>query len=159
MTTTSSKGSAVGVYRLVAVGTDGSETSYRAVDRAAALASTAGAPLLVVCAYQPESREVLHDAADAMGGDAFNVMSAGPAEEKLARVRDHLRDQPVEVDTVAVEGDPAEVLLGVVTERKADVLVVGNRGLNTLSGRLLGSVPDSVSRRSPVDVLVVRTTS
>ncbi len=35
--------------------------------------------------------------------------------------------------------------------RKADLLVVGNVGLSTIAGRLLGSVPANVARRA-VDV-------
>ena len=44
--------------------------------------------------------------------------------------------------------DPAE----------ADLLVVGNVGLSTIAGRLLGSVPANVARRSKSDVLIVHTT-
>jgi len=40
----------------------------------------------------------------------------------------------------------------------ADLVVVGNRGLNSLAGRLLGSVPASISHRARCDVLVVHTT-
>ena len=40
---------------------------------------------------------------------------------------------------------------------RADLLVVGNKGRDTLPGRLLGSVPSDVARRSGVDVLIVRT--
>ena len=39
----------------------------------------------------------------------------------------------------------------------AELLVVGNVGLNTLTGRILGSVPQNVARRSGVDVLIVHT--
>jgi nucleotide-binding universal stress UspA family protein len=41
---------------------------------------------------------------------------------------------------------------------KADLLVVGNVGLSTIAGRLLGSVPANVARRSKTDVLIVHTT-
>ena len=41
---------------------------------------------------------------------------------------------------------------------QADLLVVGNVGLSTIAGRLLGSVPANVSRRAKVDVLIVHTT-
>jgi nucleotide-binding universal stress UspA family protein len=50
------------------------------------------------------------------------------------------------------------VLRKVVADANADLLVVGNRGLNTLSGRLLGSVPSDAARRAGVDVLIVHTT-
>jgi nucleotide-binding universal stress UspA family protein len=39
----------------------------------------------------------------------------------------------------------------------ADLIVVGNRGINTRLGRILGSVPSVVSQRSPCDVLIVHT--
>ena len=44
-------------YKKIVVGTDGSDTSLRAVDRAAALASDNGASLLIVSAYEPASKE------------------------------------------------------------------------------------------------------
>ena len=40
---------------------------------------------------------------------------------------------------------------------QADLLVVGNVGLSTIAGRLLGSVPANVARRSKTDVLIVHT--
>ena len=43
----------MGAYQLVAVGTDGSESSFRAVDRAATIAADAKALLLIICAYKP----------------------------------------------------------------------------------------------------------
>jgi nucleotide-binding universal stress UspA family protein len=64
----------------------------------------------------------------------------------------------VKIRTSAVDGPPVDVLRAAVTETGADLLVVGNKGLNTLSGRLLGSVPSDVARRSGVDVLIVHTT-
>jgi nucleotide-binding universal stress UspA family protein len=45
----------------------------------------------------------------------------------------------------------------VVTESGADLVVIGNVGLNTLTGRILGSVPQKVARRAGVDVLIAHT--
>jgi nucleotide-binding universal stress UspA family protein len=47
--------------------------------------------------------------------------------------------------------------VGLAEEVGADLLVVGNVGLSTIAGRLLGSVPANVSRRAKVDVLIVHT--
>ncbi|CKT56594.1 Conserved protein of uncharacterised function%2C iron-regulated TB15.3 [Mycobacterium tuberculosis] len=52
----------------------------------------------------------------------------------------------------------AHALVNLADEEKADLLVVGNVGLSTIAGRLLGSVPANVSRRAKVDVLIVHTT-
>ena len=45
----------------------------------------------------------------------------------------------------------------IVNETNADLLVVGNRGINSLTGRLLGSVPADVARQSDCDVMIVHT--
>ena len=65
----------------------------------------------------------------------------------------------VDVRRLRVDGrEPVPTLAKVVAERSADLLVVGNRGLNTLAGRILGSVPSEAARRAGVDVLIVHTT-
>jgi nucleotide-binding universal stress UspA family protein len=51
-----------------------------------------------------------------------------------------------------------DTLLELSGEREVDLLVVGNRGLNSLAGRLLGSVPANLSHRAHCDVLIVHTT-
>ncbi|GAA4736929.1 universal stress protein [Actinomycetospora chibensis] len=147
-------------YQLVAVGTDGSSSAERAVSRAAEVAASSGARLLIVCAYRPEGRDTVHEAEEGLGEDAFNVVGSSPAQETLSRARDAIREHGVTgIDTVAAEGDPIDVLVRAVEDQDADVVVVGNRGLNSLAGRILGSVPSGVSRRSPTDVLIVHTTS
>ena len=151
----------MGAYRTVVVGTDGSDSSLRAVARAGALAGAAGATLVVVCAYLPldgDDRE-LSRAQDTLGDEAFQVTGSTPAENTAAAAADEARKAGAgQVKAIAVAGSPVEVLLDVVRKESADLLVVGNRGLNGIKGRLLGSVPADATRRSEVDVLVVHTT-
>lgn len=146
----------MGGYRTVVVGTDGSDTSFRAVDRAAQLARDAGATLVIACAYIPEKPDPA--AQDALGEDAYQVVGSAPADDTVSRARDRAVAAGADrVEVVAVEGKPAAVLHQLAEERDADLLVVGNVGLNTLAGRIIGSVPLHVVRHSPVDVLVVHT--
>ena len=44
-----------------------------------------------------------------------------------------------------------------VQEVDADLLVVGDVGLDSVAGRLLGSVPAEVARRARIDILIVHT--
>ena len=146
-------------YTTVLVGTDGSESSFRAVDRAAAVARDAGATLLLACAYRPMSAREIQDAADALGGESYKVSGSTPAEDVLRDAADRANGVGAKkVDTIAVEGDPVDALVALVDKRKVDLLVVGNRGLNSLAGRLLGSVPANISHRAACDVLIVHTT-
>jgi nucleotide-binding universal stress UspA family protein len=131
------------------------------VRRAGALSGACGARLVIVCAYLPprvDDRE-LQEARDVFGDDAYQVIGSGPAEETVRTAGERAREAgATDVYPLAVVGSPVETLLDVVGREQADLLVVGNRGLNSLKGRLLGSVPSDVTRRSPVDVLVVHTT-
>jgi len=147
-------------YTTVVVGTDGSETSFRAVDRAASLARDSDATLLIACAFEPMPDRDVARAQDVLGPDAaYQVVGSAPAEDTVSRARDRATAAgATKVDTVVVQGKPADVLQKVVTDSKADLLVVGNRGLNTLAGRIIGSVPLDVARHSSIDVLIVHTT-
>ncbi|HEY2206106.1 MAG TPA: universal stress protein [Pseudonocardia sp.] len=148
----------MGAYKKIIVGTDGSDTSMRAVDRAGAMAGDGGSELVIVCAYEPHSKEDVRAAADALGDDAYQVVGSAPAESVLRDASDRARSGGADaIETLAVEGPPVDVLDQAVADSKADLLVVGNVGLNTLTGRILGSVPQSVARRAGVDVLIVHT--
>ena len=150
----------MGGYQTVVVGTDGSETSFRAVDRAAALARDADATLVIACAYFPSHDKNLAHDQDVLGADAaYQIVGSAPADDTVSRARDRaIAAGATKVETVAVEGKAGDALRKVVTDRSADLLVVGNRGLNTLAGRLIGSVPLDVARHASTDVLIVHTT-
>ena len=148
-------------YRTVVVGTDGSESSLRAVSRAGALAGACGATLVIACAYLPpesDDRE-MSKAQDVLRDDAYQIVGSHPAEDTVRTAQERAAAAGAkDVKTVAVEGSPVEALLDVVRREKADLLVVGNRGLAGIKGRLLGSVPADATRRSQCDVLIVHTT-
>jgi nucleotide-binding universal stress UspA family protein len=146
-------------YQTIVVGTDGSDSSYRAVDRAAAVAADSDATLVIACAYQPASQREVEHAQDELGSEAYQVVGSAPAEDTVRTASERAaRAGATKIDTVIVVGDPVPTLTALVKDRSADLLVVGNRGLNTLAGRILGSVPAEVARKSRVDVLIVHTT-
>lgn len=148
----------VASYGMVLVGTDGSESSFRAVDRAAALAGEAEATLLIVCAYRPMPDRERARAAEELGELAYKVAGAHPAEDVVGDATYRARKAGAgEIVGLAVQGDPVDVLVDTAMARKADLVVVGNRGLNSIAGRLLGSVPQNVSHRAACDVLIVHT--
>ena len=146
-------------YTKVVVGTDGSESSYRAVDRAARLAADAGATLVIACAYVPADPRSVSQAADQLGDDAYQIRGDNPAEASVRGARERaLVAGATQLETRTVRGAPVESLIKLADEVDADLLVVGNKGLNSLTGRLLGSVPADAARRATCDVLIVHTT-
>lgn len=146
-------------YRTIVVGTDGSDSSYVAVEKAAALAGDGQTTTLVIaCAYYPTDDRDVAAAADLLKDDAYQVRGSAPTNDILRTARDKATAVGAKnIVERAIVGEPVESLLSLVKEVEADLLVVGNRGLNTLAGRLLGSVPSDVARKSRSDVLIVHT--
>lgn len=141
----------------VAVGTDGSASAKHAVTTAFDLAQRFGARVVVISAYAAPSVGAgalrLSSVAAAHGEWASN--EAEHVERVLARVRDAAAERGLECRTAMEEGDPAEVIVGLAERHNADLLVVGNRGMER---RVLGSVPNTVSHRASCSVFVVKTT-
>jgi nucleotide-binding universal stress UspA family protein len=144
-------------YQTVVVGTDGSDSSLRAVDRAATIAG-ADAKLIIASAYLPQ-----HDdgrAADILKGESYKVSGTAPIYDILHGARERAHSAGAKnVEERPIVGAPVDALVNLADEAQADLLVVGNVGLSTIAGRLLGSVPANVSRRAKVDVLIVHTTN
>ena len=143
-------------YRTVVVGTDGSDSSLRAVDRAGSIAG-ADAKLIVASAYLPHGDDPRAD--DVLKSESYKTHGAAPIYAILREAKQRAQAAGAKnVEERSIVGAPVDALVGLAEDVNADLLVVGNVGLNTIAGRLLGSVPANVSRRAKVDVLIVHTT-
>lgn len=134
----------------VAVGTDGSTTASKAVEVAAEIARRFDAKLVLLSAFK-DAREPAADAAELQ----WVSNNDSRVREILSRTEQDLREQRIDCRTMIDEGDPGEVLIRLAEECDADLLVIGNRGLQR---RVLGSVPNTVTHKAPCSVYVVKTT-
>jgi nucleotide-binding universal stress UspA family protein len=143
----------------IVVGTDGSPSAERAVDRAAELARALGVPLHIVNSYSVASSAGWMAAAGGIAaGEVYSDDAArGAAEEIVTRSRQRLAELGIDVHTHACDIEPAEALLTIATGEGAQMIVVGNRGM-TGARRMLGSVPNRVSHHAACAVLIVPTT-
>jgi nucleotide-binding universal stress UspA family protein len=152
-------------YRTVLVGTDGSDSSMRAVERAGEIAADANAKLVVATAYFPHTERPGwgrvggdHHPEDALKEGGYKVVGNAPIYEILHEARDRAKAAGArEIEQKGIVGAPVDALVKLAKEIQADLLVVGNVGLSSITGRLLGSVPADVARRSKTDVLIVHT--
>jgi nucleotide-binding universal stress UspA family protein len=160
-------------YQTLVVGTDGSDSSLRAVDHAAALAADNNAKLIIAMAHLPNVEKggwarpphpdgVIDPRAEAaLGGEGgYKMHGSAPVYAILRAARERAKSAGAhDIEERAVVGAPAAVLVHLAKEVNADLLVVGNFGLNSsVAGRLLGSVPANVAHRAKIDVLIVHTT-
>ena len=147
------------LFSRIVVGTDGSETAAEAVRQAVELAKATGASMEVVSAFEPVPADRLRDESSEVPGDIAHAV--GPTEDVnvvLEGAAGPARSEGIEVNTHAREGDPADAILDVAEETKADLIVVGNKGMTGAKRFLLGSVPNKISHHAPCGVFIVRTT-
>ena len=124
------------MYKRILVGTDGSPTAAKAVDRAVAFAQSAGASLTILSAGRQDKGQRAVDA------EAARHASSG-----------------VTIDTKVVQGDAVEALVTMASSGSYDLLVTGNRGMTGVTRFLrLGSVPNKITHQLPCSLLIVKTT-
>jgi nucleotide-binding universal stress UspA family protein len=147
------------MYDSIVVGTDGSDTAKEAVRQASELAKTVGAKLHLVSAYEPVPEGRLRQERQQVPDDLqWMVNPKEDVENTLKEAAAEIEEKGVEVVTYAREGDPADAILDVAEEEKADLIVVGNKGMSGARRFLLGSVPNKVSHHAPSSVMIIRTT-
>jgi nucleotide-binding universal stress UspA family protein len=157
-------------YQTLVVGTDGSDSSLRAVDRAGAIAADHGAKLIIATAHlsnvekggwskPPRPDRVIDSRAeDALGAAGYKMHGRAPIYAILRKGRERAMAAGAhDIEERPIVGAPIKALVDLAEEVHADLLVVGNVGLSSVAGRLLGSVPANVSQRARTDVLIVHT--
>ena len=147
------------MFGSIVVGTDGSDTANEAVRQATELASTLGAKVHLVSAYEPVPNQRLRAERVEVPKDLEWMVN--PKEDVNATLRaaaSEMEERSLEVETFAREGDPADAILDVAEEQNADLIVVGNKGMSGAKRFLLGSVPNKVSHHAPCSVMIIRTT-
>jgi len=124
------------VYQKILVGTDGSKTASRAVDRAVEVARAAGSELTI-----------------------FSVGPRAKATSVVEKEQQRVAGSGVSVSTLVAEGDPVGALLDTARDGRYDLLVLGNRGMTGVTRFLrLGAVPNKVAHHIPCSLLIVKTT-
>ena len=140
------------MFETVVVGADGSATAAEAVRVAIELVKLTDGQLHIVTAYKPGQ---LHSAA----GEEYtgSLSAADLAQSVLTDLASRARSGGIAVQTHLKDAAPADAICDVATEVEADVIVVGNKGMQGVR-RVLGSVPNSVAHQAPCAVLIAFTT-
>ncbi|WP_199174851.1 universal stress protein [Halegenticoccus soli] len=78
------------------------------------------------------------------------------AEKIFERARATAADRGIDVETEWKCGRPRDVIVNYLHENLIDQLVLGSHNRGAISRLVLGSVAETVVRRSPVPVTVIR---
>lgn len=134
---------------LVAV--DGSDHSFRAVEEAARLTSSAnGSRITLLFVVTPDSRGT-----SLLQFERITSIQKERAE-RIGRHEALLTERNVPYQVVIREGEAGPVIVKYANEIKPDMLLIGSRGLNKMQEFVLGSVSHKVMKRAACPVMIVK---
>lgn len=145
----------------VLVAVDGSKHSEAAVEFMRALRPGAETEFIVLTVIEPV-RTVYAAGDPLLGPEVYRLMEEylaaqeAEAKEYASRVAAQLGEWGSPAETVVLTGQPAEEVVQVAQERRADLVLMGARGLNPILYWILGSVSHHVVRYAPCSVLIVK---
>jgi len=138
----------------IVVGVDESPSCTSALENAFELAGQFGVKLAAVHAWRMRS---------SIGGVSnpflidWDVVDTAVRRQLTDRVDRHSQRHPdVEVSCHLETSDPSSALLNQIDVHDAQMVVVGNRGRNTLTSAVLGSTTLNLLHHSPVPVMICR---
>lgn len=132
---------------------DGSEQAKTALEYAEAEHSDDELVLLHVVDFIESGYNTAPDAALAGYWDEWYEQAETSGKELLQKAAGTVEN---DVETDLVVGRPSRAIIEYVDDNDIDAVVIGSHGRDGLSRILLGSVAETVVRRSPVPVTVVR---
>lgn len=135
----------------IVVGYDGSPSSKKAVDWALSLAAKLQGEVVVAAVVKaPEFSSSVDEVEESFSdGERYY-------QPLLAEMVEYGNDNNVSLRTEILRGHPAESLVRYAYERKADLLVIGNRGAGGFLSMIIGSVAQKVVAYSQVPVVVIK---
>ncbi|MGE5443360.1 MAG: universal stress protein [Ignavibacteriales bacterium] len=138
--------------------TDGSKESNEALNYARFLAQKFGSKIIGVHVIEMPEKQLYEYLDDPESEFYYRWMEK--AEEsyksKLASIRDELFNQGVSFQGEILKGEPNKKIVEFAVSEKADLIVMGRRGLGLIDRILIGSSTLKVLRESSVPVLAVK---
>lgn len=136
---------------MIVVGIDGSEGAGRALRFAAEEASLRGTDLRIVAVWNVPAAYYAGEAVAPIPVDHFERSMRATAERQ---VDECLAEYPdLKTHLIVTEGTPSQVL--VEKSERAEMLVVGSRGLGGFRGLMLGSVGQQCAHHANCPVVIV----
>jgi nucleotide-binding universal stress UspA family protein len=140
--------------KTIAAGVDGSQTSVKAAQIAAAMARSWKAKLLIISVVRtPEGWWGIGGAPPSP--EALSAALVEGQEQVLREVEGAVSLDGIDYETIQELGDPSSKIINVIEERTVDLLVIGRRGAGLAERIMLGSVADQLCHGSPVPVMVI----
>ena len=143
------------IFRKIMVATDGSEQVRNAVDSAIEIAKLSEAKLYAVHVIDLGGYSIT-PSRDAEWEKAMKEQFITEGKEATTYVENAGKAANIEVESVILEGSPADQIVDFAEKNDIDLIVMGTQGKSAIQRFLIGSVAENVVRHSKRSVLVVR---
>ncbi|AKB54918.1 MULTISPECIES: universal stress protein [Methanosarcina] len=144
------------VFRNIMVATDGSERVRKAIFTAVEVAKLSEAKLYAVHVIELGGYDSLIQSRSKEWNEAIKDQLIAEGKDATSYVENVGRAANVKVESVILEGNPAEEIVDFAEENDIGLIVIGTQGRTGVHRFLIGSVAENVIRQSNVRVLVVR---
>ncbi|KAI9204035.1 uncharacterized protein BJ171DRAFT_558772 [Polychytrium aggregatum] len=145
--------------RVVVVAIDGSDRSQQAVDWAIDNILRAAQDSVVLINVRPLAVQLGYPTALGDFGAEYQSIEDANREashELIRKTAKKFVEKDIPIRGIALRGDAREELVAKIDELKAQLVIIGSRGLNTVSRALIGSVSDYVVHHSSAPVIVTK---
>jgi len=136
------------VFRNIMVATDGSERVRKAIYTAVEVAKLSEAKLYAVHVIGLGSYDSLIQSRNKEWNEAIKDQLIAEGKNATGYVENVGRAANVKVESVILEGNPAEEIVDFAEENDIDLIVIGTQGRTGVHRFLIGSVAENVIRQS-----------
>ena len=143
------------IFRKIMLATDGSEQVRNAVDSAIEIAKLSDAKLYAVHVIDLGSY-LRTLSKDAEWEKMMREQLTTEGKEATTYVENAGKAAGIEVESVILEGSPADQIVDFAEKNDIDLIVMGTQGKSAIERFLIGSVAENVVRHSKKSVVVVR---
>lgn len=143
------------MFRKILVPVDGSDCSWKALEKAIELGRSFGSKILAVHVVQ---QPILPYADNVSGVFIDRVIESlmEQGREILRRASEMLERAGLEFEAILETGQPAETIISLADKLEVDLVVIGSRGTSKVKRLLLGGTSDAVVHHVKCPVLVVK---
>ncbi len=143
-------------FKSIVVATDGSPYSLAAASEAIGLAKRNGSELTVIAIVPAEIATPTDIDFTMNQRELIAEKEMHNAEKNAKAVKEAAQKEGVSVKAFVMSGKPADAIIQIAGERKADLIVLGSHGRTGIERLLMGSVAERVIVLSECPVLVVK---
>jgi len=153
------------MFQHILICSDGSENAFRSACAGAEIAKRFGGRVTLMSVYNQAIVPPPFGAAPDPAGYTETVLeyteelrrAAGELQDAMEKRTSKVFEEAcVPYECIRAIGHPVEEITKAAKSRDVDLIVMGSRGMGTLSSLLLGSVSDGVLHHAHCPVLIVR---